>query len=342
MTETTKEQKDRAYEQKQAKDRCTNATTLGSVLAAGGLGLVIPPVGFGVSVVLGLAAFAFQRGSMRLDKVVHDPPDRDFARPVRLATTRIDLELLETDRLGMSARGPLDAALKAADLISAMIRAVERAQGAEIAGSMADVERRSNEALGFARRAGIEWDRFADLSPPFIDAIRGLPPLKRDDGSRATVVLRDNLPDEVLGHLYRMGVPWSGLNIMAKSTSDDVTPLMAEAVADTAMRAREYAQLLIGPEQDVLNLEPLEQLPPRVDFTVPPALPGGRAPGVVDRESQVLDGVREGQSLDQLAQSTGLTKDLVETMLRRTRRRLTQQQRQIDTALESNLETEGE
>jgi hypothetical protein len=62
----------------------------------------------------------------------------------------------------------------------------------------------------------------------------------------------------------------------------------------------------------------------------------------VDRESRVLAGVREVQSLDQLARSTELTTELVRMMLERRRRRLGREQEQIDAALKSNLETEGE
>ena len=165
---------------------------------------------------------------------------------------------------------------------------------------------------------------------------------RRGDDSRKSVVLRENLADEVLGHLYRMGVPWSGLDITAESTSGDVTPLMADAVADTANAARVYAQLLVGPEQDMFTLEPPERLRRQVEFTPSLALPGTPVAGVADLESQVLAGVREGQSLDQLARSTELTTELVRMMLERRRQRLGREQEQIDAALKANPETAGE
>jgi hypothetical protein len=337
MAEKSEPQRQAAFAASASANDCASIIGLGSAVVGGGLSLLLPPVGFGVGVALAVTAFAFQRKGSRLARAGNDPPDPRYSTPVRVASQHINLELLGDDPVSVAARGPVDAVLKASNYLSAMVRAMERADGAEEANDAHNAYLRSAEASGFAVQAGTELDRFVEQAPQLVDAIRALPPLPGDRGGDAEPLLRDSLPDDVLGHLYKMGVPWSGLAIEINAQAGNVTPLMAEALEASVAADREFKPLLLS---DVFGLTGVDiQARPRgwarrreETFTVVTS-PRDAAP-TAEQEIEAVGRVREGETISEIAEQMGLSEEAARSMLRTALERSRDDQRLIEAALE--------
>ena len=126
-------QKARAQED---ADRSTNLALIASFLAVA-VGtpttVALPPLGVGVSVAFSAWAAALGRHALVAQRVVRDPPDSKFRSAAYVAGPRFNLELLAQDNLGRASRPALADLLRSTSLSSAMIRALERAQGAALA-----------------------------------------------------------------------------------------------------------------------------------------------------------------------------------------------------------------
>jgi hypothetical protein len=231
----------------QDADRSTNLSLLAGFLGAalgGSIGLVAPPVGAGVGVAFATWAAALGRHVVVVQRVVRDPPDPDFRSATHVGGLRFDLELLAEDDFGRACAPAIEALLRSSNLASAMVRALERAQGAALAGQQTFEEERFVEAIQYAQRLGEELRSFADSTTPVTEAVRGLPPVPQalPRGGRLVSLLSD----AVLAELYQMGVPRADLNIpVMERVNDDPRALFNRGLEGLAAASRDNAELLV-------------------------------------------------------------------------------------------------
>ena len=216
--------------------------------AVGGpLGLVILPLGVGLGVAFAAWVAALGRHIVVVQRVVRDPPDREFESVTRASAVQVDLEALYSDQLAAAHAPALDALLRSSNLASAMVRGVERSQGAALAAARGFEDERFGEAVEFAGQLAESLRTFGESSAPAIEAVRGLPQIPRvlPQGGR----LMDLLSDEVLAELYRIGVPRGDLNVpVMERVNEDPRELFARGLGELADVAGRYADLLVqGP-----------------------------------------------------------------------------------------------
>lgn len=198
---------------------------------------VLPVVGFGLSVWYAALAVGLGHFGYRMTGVASDPPDQQYNVSAQLGPPLFDLEVLRADdEFGELSASALFELLEAARHAAAMVRAIERSQGAALASSR-DVEAsRLAEAETYAQDLGQHLVRFAANARPVAEANRRLPDY---DWSQVTGGrLPDLLPSEVLSDLYLAGVPLGSLNIpiMESPTEDPRAAFSREldALADTS------------------------------------------------------------------------------------------------------------
>lgn len=247
MQQVSQAQKDRAQDD---ADRSTNLSLLAAFLGAalgGPIGLVSPPVGVGVGVAFSAWAAALQRHVVVVQRVIRDPPDPEYRMATTVGPPAFSLELLSDDPFGRVSAEAIETLLRASSLTAAMIRALERSQGAALA-QAADFEgARFAEAIEYSTLLGEELRRFSNSTTDVVPAVRDLPqvPLVLPSGGRLIGLLSDG----VLAELYRMGVLRGdlGLPVMERVT-EDPREQFAVTLEALAGACRSYADLLLeGP-----------------------------------------------------------------------------------------------
>jgi DNA-binding NarL/FixJ family response regulator len=146
--------------------------------------------------------------------------------------------------------------------------------------------------------------------------------------------MREKLPDDLLGHLYRIRVPWSGLDIDIEVSSKDLATDMATSVVSTVEVAETYAALLLGDESDVIEPGTTQETAwelerPRRDL-VSPEIPSGETSPI---EAEILLLVRQGLPIDEIANRMGISEDVARRTIRAIRRRLSNDQRAVMASL---------
>jgi hypothetical protein len=228
-------------------ERSTNLSLLASFLGAaigGPVGLAAPPVGVGIGVAFSAWAAALARHAVVVQRVVRDPPDPDYRSATSVGALRFDVELLARDDFGRVSAPAIHSLLRASSAASAMIRAVERAQGARLAGQPEFEEARFDEAVLYTQRLGEDLRNLADSSAAVNRSVRGLPPVPRvlPRGGRLVTLLSD----AALAELYEMGVPRSDLEIpVMERVNDDPRELFARGLESLARAAGDYANDLL-------------------------------------------------------------------------------------------------
>lgn len=139
--------------------------------------------------------------------------------------------------------------MRSSNLGSAMVRGLERSQGAALAGAQGFEEERFSEATQFAAQLAESLQTFAESSTQAIEAVRSLPSIPQvlPRGGR----LMDLLSNEVLAEQYRIGVPRGDLNVpVMERVNEDPRELFARGLGELADVAVRYAELLVqGPSR---------------------------------------------------------------------------------------------
>jgi hypothetical protein len=245
----SQEQKARAQED---VDRSTNLSLVAGFLGAavgGPVGLVVPPMGVGLGVAFAAWVAALGRHIGVVQRVVRDPPDPDFESVTRTSSVRVNLEALSGDQFAAAHAPALEALLRSSTLGSAMVRGLERSQGAALAGAQDFEEERFGEATQFAGQLAESLQTFGESSTRVIEAVRDLPPIPQVLPQSGR--LMDLLSDEVLAELYRIGVPRGDLNVpVMERVNEDPRELFARGLAELTDVALRYAELLVeGPSR---------------------------------------------------------------------------------------------
>ena len=206
--------------------------------------MVLPPLGVGVGVAFAAWVAAFGRHIVVVQRVVRDPPDVDFRSSTRASPIQFDIEALVGDDSGAAHAPALEALLRSSNFGSAMVRGLERSQGAALAGETGFEEERFSEATNFAAQLADSLRDFAESTSGAIEAVQGLAlvPEVLPRGGR----LMDLLSDEVLAELYRIGVPRGDLNVpVMERVNGDPRELFARGLSELADVAGRYAELLV-------------------------------------------------------------------------------------------------
>lgn len=255
MRRVSQSHKDRAQED---VDHTTNLSLVAGFLGAalgGPVGLIAPPVGVGVGVAFAAWVAALGRHIVVAQRVVRDPPDADYRSLTRASPIQFDLESLSGDSFTAVHAPALDALLRSNSFGSAMIRGLERSQGAALVGEGGFEDERFSEATYFAAQLAEALKAFADSTSGVTEAVRGLPVIREvlPRGGR----LMDLLSDEVLAELYRIGVPRGDLNVpVMERVNEDPRELFARGLRNLTDVARRYAELLAQRSDETFSGRP--------------------------------------------------------------------------------------
>jgi hypothetical protein len=200
MRRFSAEQKEAAAE---SQDRANLATIAsGPVVAAIALVPVAGPflavAGAAVTAALGMRAYSQSR-------IVRDPPDPNFHRPVRVVERHLDLSRLGEDPFQTRAAAFAQVNEEVGSTCRAMVGSLERAMGAEEAGELGYADSRLREAGEHAAGLVQRLELAAELNAPLREALSELEvePLIWEEPLR----LGDLLPAEALAELYHAGIP---------------------------------------------------------------------------------------------------------------------------------------
>lgn len=186
--------------------------------------------------------------------IAADPPRKDFEVETRARSAVIDPAPLGRDAMAVAARETIVALDRADAQLDAMIRAIERAQGAALALNDDIRDQRVAEAFAFAQNAG-EWlAAFQDSGAYLAERLEEGEETRRTrvvrpataDGRRGQP-LADLLPDSVQATLYRAGVPIGRLRAPLKIEGEIPTqPLLAFTynLRGSALQAGSYGREL--------------------------------------------------------------------------------------------------
>lgn len=206
---------------------------------------VLPAVGYALSVWYAAWCAGLGVHGYHMTGVANDPPDRQYNVPAQLGPPAFDLEVLRTDdEFGKLSASALFELLEAARQASAMVRAVERSQGAALANSPGAEASRLAEAERYARDLGQHLLLFAANARPVAEANRRLPAC---DWSQVTDGrLRDLLPPQVLSELYLARVPLGYLDVpIAERPTEDPRAAFSKELAGLADTSEAYGKRLV-------------------------------------------------------------------------------------------------
>lgn len=206
---------------------------------------------------------------IRLGKVVRDPPRDDFRHETEPVVSRLDLDPLRESPLGEPVIVLVAAVDETNRLLDAMVTAVERASGAEIAGDREAAEARLSEAYRFAEALSVGFrtssagaGQLAEAMMPYQDVrvpndtpLRRMVRQVRRQLSRST--LASELPSDILQALEQMGFTRDELQIPLHVAEDafpirrlvsdledlaEVDSLYGRYLADAASAAQAFEQ----------------------------------------------------------------------------------------------------
>ena len=187
------------------------------------------------------AAFGFR--AIKLGKVVRDPPRDDYSTPTPLSDPPIDMTTVGDSPVESAAAALVESVDTCNRALEAMMLALERASGAELAGDAEMLEARVAEVFEFARLTKDSLWASSELAGPFRTAL-------------------DELRVDILAPLDEAGVPRGYLRPTGESISDDPVADLDMAMGLMAESDYEFAQFLEDAVADQSLIRPLsEDLP---------------------------------------------------------------------------------
>jgi hypothetical protein len=248
MPRPSQDAKDAAY-RSQNKAAAVAATAGG---AAGGAAL-IPIVGPFIAAGIGAVGAAFGFRAIVQGKVVHDPPRADYFVPTALDPPVFGPGILgdsPVERIGAELVAVNDEAARA---LAAMVIAVERASGADLAGDTVAAAR-VNEAFEFAQIASRGLVTSSELSGPFVRALAEIPGEVASPQPRRS--LASQLPQSTLTALRATGVSDKYLRGPVRVYKRDPISALTDALNQSAEIDYEFGQYVERAVSDKTLLEP--------------------------------------------------------------------------------------
>jgi hypothetical protein len=229
-----------------------SVATVATVVAAD-----VPVVGAYVAVVPATLSFLFSRRSSAQARIVHDPSRDDYESATSLSPSKLDFEVLGTAPTRLPSR-LLISADAASRSLSAMLRALERAWGAQIEEELNVAREREREAFRFAAFAR----EALAASPGGAAELRSWLGEIHDDSSPGSGPVRDGpledlLPEASLALLYKLGVPRSYLRTQRpRLLLAEPLQSLGDAVDRAAVADDEYGAFLASPDGAFTDLPP--------------------------------------------------------------------------------------
>jgi hypothetical protein len=194
--------------QKDAAADNQDLANYGAIAAAPfGFGIAFVPLAgpfiAGAAVVVG-AALGVR--AIKLGRIVRDPPDRSFRKPVRVAEPQFDLSQLGEEPFQVRAAAFAQANEKVGAICEAMVSSLERAMGAERAREGRYVAERLQEAGQLAEQLAAAFEFAIESNGPLRDAIVELERFETP-ALEKSAHLADVLPSATLAMLDRVGIP---------------------------------------------------------------------------------------------------------------------------------------
>jgi hypothetical protein len=250
-TKPTKAQKDRA----RRSARRAKKVRKYALLASPAIGLIPPHVPglFAPAAV----SFVFDSRVESCEALADDPPKADYQEPSQVREPTLQLSAL-SDPLGEAAIPLISAVDASARLIEAMVVAIERAQGAELANDWSAAALRANEAYSWAAQASAQFIASSEATPAFTDALNEYRPATNEHPFRLRALAAARparlLPIsdlEVMGFQRTLSPALLPLNVNAAQPVPD----LITALLDSAANDRDYGQFLQGSVEQRLLLE---------------------------------------------------------------------------------------
>jgi len=220
--------------------------------AAGGAAL-IPIVGPFVAAGIGAVGAVFGFRAIIQGKVVHDPPRGDYFVPTALEPPVFGPGVLgdsPVERTGAELVAVNDEAARA---LAAMVIAVERASGAELAGDTTAATTRVNEAFEFAQIASRGLVTSSELNYPFMQALAEIPGEVASPQPHRS--LASQLPQPTLTKLRAAGVPDRYLQANVRASKRDPITALTDALSQSAEADYEFGQYVERAVNDNTLLE---------------------------------------------------------------------------------------
>jgi hypothetical protein len=221
----------------------------------------LPKLGPFIAIAPAALGYLYSRRAIGQSKIVHDPPRDDFERSTSLSPTRLNLEALAESPVTVPTMlmRTTDDATRA---LSAMLRSVERAWGAQIVEETNAALEHETEAFRFASMAGgflVESSSGASEFSVWFSKYHQI----TDEADQGTnEALGQVLPNQTLAFLYKMGIPHSYIRQKPRPypAPDDPVGNFISTVRATAIADEEYGLFLIGDEAGLFTerTRPLE------------------------------------------------------------------------------------
>lgn len=229
------------------------ATTSG--VAAAGVALI---PGVGPFIALGAAGVGaiFGIRAIKLGRIAHDPPRDDYSEPTTLPPSRVDVSVLGDSPTEVAAAGLIDANDQATRAFDAIILALERASGAELAGDDAMLEARAAEVFEFAAQASDALIASSERTGPFRDALAEFRDVSTPPFQPGTT-LESLLPEPTLSAWDALGLPRDYLRAgIDRRPTERPVEALSDALGQTAESDYEFAQYLQSAVRDQTLLQP--------------------------------------------------------------------------------------
>jgi hypothetical protein len=250
MPRPTKRQKDAAFNQQQA----TSAAAIGAGTAAVGLAF-IPVAGPFVAAGAVVVGGALSLRALHLGRLAHDPPRDDYRLPTTVSSSALDTAGLGESDVERAEAEFANVVDEEARIVDALVVALERASGAELANDATMVEARTAEALDFAHQASERFMTSSELAHHLSEALNQFsespaPPLD------LPTTLERALPDEVATQVESRGIPFDYMNTLIEVIPERPVAELIHELETLAEADLDYARFLSASLSEEAFLEP--------------------------------------------------------------------------------------
>jgi hypothetical protein len=250
MPRPTKRQKDAAFNQQQA----TSAAAIAAGTAAVGVAF-IPLAGPFVAAGAALVGGALSLRALHLGRLAHDPPRDDYRLPTAVSSSALDTAGLGESDVERAEAEFANVVDEEARIVDALVVALERAWGAELANDATMVEARTAEALDFANQASERFVTSSELAHRLSEALNQFsespaPPLDLPTS------LERALPDEVVTQVESRGIPFDYINTLIEVIPERPVAELIRRLETLAEADLDYARFLRTSLSEGAFLEP--------------------------------------------------------------------------------------
>lgn len=250
MAKLPKELKDKAA---RSESKATNVAIASG--PAGALGSLIPGAAPFVLVGAALIGAAAALRAKKQHQLVIDPPRDDFDQETTIGPPTLSPHVLEDTAVEHAAVDFARTQEEMARIIEAMVTAIERASGAELANDAAMLEARTNEVADFAGLLSNLLDASSSVTGSLreaLDPYSGPARINEIPPTNLAVALGDDL----VAQLESMGIPRDDLTAPIEEVPEDPVGSLSVALGEAAEADYEFSVGLRHALEEGTLLEP--------------------------------------------------------------------------------------